>query len=191
LLQHPEDTAGVANVLSEVGVRLLVVEGLPGLKLDGVCFWLDDTPVIAMTMRFDRIDNFWFVLRHEIEHVLRADAKGLDIKQVTPDSIDTTMKLETHTDSESIANEAASDFCVPNAALSGFIASKPSRFSGVKVATFASTIQVHPGLMVGQLQHRGELPYQNLRRHLVKVRDYVIETTTTDGWGSIPPAHLS
>lgn len=132
LLQHPEDTAGVTNVLSEAGVRLLVVEGLPGLKLDGVCYWLDDTPVIAMTMRFDRIDNFWFVLRHEIDHVLRADAKGLDVKQVTPDSIDTTMKLESHTDSESIANEAASDFCVPNAALSDFIATKPRRFQASK-----------------------------------------------------------
>jgi len=34
--------------------------------------WLDDkSPVIALSMRFDRIDNFWFVLRHELEHVLR------------------------------------------------------------------------------------------------------------------------
>ena len=94
------------------------------------------------------------------------------------------MKLESHTDSESIANEAASDFCVPHAALSDFIATKPRRFSGVKVTTFASTIQVHPGLVVGQFHHRGKLPYENLRRHLVKMRDYVMETTTTDGWGS-------
>ncbi|KAI1694314.1 hypothetical protein Ddc_22202 [Ditylenchus destructor] len=52
------------------------VEALSGSKIDGACFWLDaHKPVIGMTLRFDRIDNFWFVLRHEIEHVLREDGR--------------------------------------------------------------------------------------------------------------------
>ena len=47
-------------------------EALPSSKIDGVCLWLDQhSPVIGMSLRFDRIDNFWFVLGHEIEHALK------------------------------------------------------------------------------------------------------------------------
>lgn len=64
------------RILAEAGVRLVFVEAMAGSKLDGACFWLtDDQPVIGMSLRFDRMDNFWFVLRHEIEHVLQEDGK--------------------------------------------------------------------------------------------------------------------
>ncbi|MFX8692489.1 hypothetical protein ABTM44_18400, partial [Acinetobacter baumannii] len=69
--EAPEETRNVPRLLQEAGVRFVIVEGLPGSKIDGVCFWLDDkSPVIGMSLRFDRIDNFWFVLRHECAHVL-------------------------------------------------------------------------------------------------------------------------
>ncbi|TGV72849.1 addiction module antidote protein, HigA family, partial [Mesorhizobium sp. M00.F.Ca.ET.149.01.1.1] len=73
----PEDVRRVPRALAECGVRYVIVETLPKANIDGVCFWLDDaSPVIGMTTRFDRIDNFWFVLRHEIEHVLNRDGRG-------------------------------------------------------------------------------------------------------------------
>src|SRR5665213_292020 len=66
-----EEARHVPRILAGCGVRYILVESLPGAKIDGVCFWLDKTsPVIGLSLRFDRIDNFWFVLRHEIEHVL-------------------------------------------------------------------------------------------------------------------------
>jgi HTH-type transcriptional regulator/antitoxin HigA len=42
-----------------------------------MCLWLNDgtSPVIGMSLRFDRIDNFWFVLRHELEHVIQDTVK--------------------------------------------------------------------------------------------------------------------
>lgn len=52
------------------------LEALKSSKIDGVCLWLNEhSPVIGMTMRFDRMDNFWFVLRHELEHVLLGHGK--------------------------------------------------------------------------------------------------------------------
>ncbi len=64
------------RILAECGVRLIIVEGLPNAKIDGVCFWLDKvSPVIGLSLRFDQIDNFWFVIRHEIEHVLNKDGQ--------------------------------------------------------------------------------------------------------------------
>jgi PAS domain S-box-containing protein len=43
----------------------------PDAKIDGVCLWLGNSPVIGMSLQYDRIDHFWFVLRHEGEHVLQ------------------------------------------------------------------------------------------------------------------------
>ena len=185
LLLSPEDVVHVPRILSEAGVRLIVVEGLPGLKAEGVCFWLSaSSPVVLLSMRFDRIDNFWFVLRHELEHVLRGDGKG-SITEAIPDSIDTTMKRGANVDDrEQVANSAASDFCVPE--LEDFISRMGGYLARNKVAAFAQRIGVHPGLVVGQLHFREELPYSNLRRHLVKVRQYLTETAMTDGWGILP-----
>src|ERR1019366_39192 len=66
LMDKPQSVGGVPRVLSECGVRFVLVENLPGGKIDGVCLWLDgDRPVIGMSLRLDRIDNFWLVLRPE------------------------------------------------------------------------------------------------------------------------------
>ena len=184
----PEETQGVSRVLREAGIRFVVTEGLPGLKLDGVCFWIDrKTPVVGMSLRFDRIDNFWFVLRHELEHVLRGDAKGVQLTEVEPDSFETTLVREPGlSEQEEAANTAASEFCVPAVELDNFEARVGSYFTKKKVALFAKRIGVHDGLVVGQLHGRGSLPPQNLRKALVPIRDYVISTTMTDGWGTLP-----
>jgi HTH-type transcriptional regulator/antitoxin HigA len=72
LLIAPEEARHVPRILGQCGVRFIVVEKLPHADIDGVCLWLDDdSPVIGMSLKRDTIDNFWFVLRHEIEHVLQ------------------------------------------------------------------------------------------------------------------------
>lgn len=66
LMIEPEEIRHVPRILMEAGVRFIIVETLPNAKIDGVCFWLNNkSPVIGISIRFDRIDNFWFVLRHE------------------------------------------------------------------------------------------------------------------------------
>lgn len=67
LTQDPEEIRDAARILAECGVRLVIVEPLPGGKIDGVCLWLNEkSPVIGLSLRLDRIDNVWFVLRHEL-----------------------------------------------------------------------------------------------------------------------------
>lgn len=59
-----------AEFLRSVGVLLITMEHLPGTFLDGAAICRGDkTPVIALTLRHDRIDNFWFTLLHEFAHV--------------------------------------------------------------------------------------------------------------------------
>src|SRR5205807_5379955 len=73
LLHQPQEIRHVPRLLREAGIKFMIIEALPGTKIDGACLWIDGQPVIAMSLRFNRIDNFWFVLMHELVHVMNAD----------------------------------------------------------------------------------------------------------------------
>jgi HTH-type transcriptional regulator/antitoxin HigA len=185
LVSAAEEVRKVPRILAEAGIRFLLVESLPHAKIDGVCFWLNDyAPVIALSMRHDRIDNFWFVLRHELEHVIQGDGKhGAIIDDLDGEggSISESIPEE-----ERIANQAASEFCVPKKSMDSFIARKAPFFAERDLLGMAATIKVHPGLIAGQLQHRTGR-YDRFRTHLVKVRALVAPSAIVDGWGDVAP----
>ncbi|MGQ3050771.1 MAG: HigA family addiction module antitoxin [Roseateles sp.] len=186
LILSVEETRKVPRVLAEAGIRFVIVESLPGAKIDGVCFWLDDaSPVIGMSLRHDRIDNFWFVLRHELEHVIQGHGKG----QI---SIDAGLEGEKAglgegvPEEERVANAAAAEFCVPKKSMDAFVARKAPVFAERDIRSLASALQIHPGLVAGQLQHRTGR-YDRFRDHLVKVRAVVAPGAAVDGWGDVAP----
>jgi len=186
LLESPASARKVPRLLALAGIRYVIVESLPGAKIDGVCFWLDDkSPVVGMSLRHDRIDNFWFVLRHECEHVMQGhgraavmlDAELENERAGTGDGIP---------EEERIANEAAAQFCVPAAKLTKFISLKYPFFAERDILGFAKTINVHPGIVAGQLQHKTSR-YDLFRNHLVKIRSFVTPNAMVDGWGDVAP----
>lgn len=186
LLAAPEEARKVPRILAEAGIRFVIAETLASAKIDGVCFWLDDvSPVIGLSMRYDRIDNFWFVLRHEVEHVLCRHGKGGAM-------LDTELEGERAgvggniAEEERVANSAAADFCVPPKMLDAFIVRKSPLFSERDLLGFSKTIHVHPGLVAGQLQFRTKR-YELFRDHLVKMRSIVRPSAIADGWGDIVP----
>lgn len=180
LLLDPEEARQVPRILAECGVRLIIVEGLPNARIDGVCFWLDkQSPVIGLSFRFDRIDNFWFAIRHEVEHVLRKDGQDREVIDV---DIDAETAIADLPPEELAANIAAADFCVAKAEMESFFARKAPYFAERDVIGFARRINVHPGLVVGQIQKRLQR-WDFLRRHLVKVRSFVLPGAIVDGWG--------
>jgi HTH-type transcriptional regulator/antitoxin HigA len=70
LLSNAEDVRKVPQVLADGGIRFLLLEALPGTKIDAACFWLSaDAPVVALSLRYDRVDWFWHVVLHELDHV--------------------------------------------------------------------------------------------------------------------------
>ena len=183
LVIAPEDISSVPEVLASCGVRLVVVEWLPGTKIDGVCTWLDDeSPVIGLSTLHDRLDNFWFVLRHEIEHVLRGHGKTHAIL----DSLEGEAASESAdiAEDERLANAAASTFCVSKEKIHSFIARKAPYFSERDVVGFASVMEVHPAIVVGQLQFKMN-KYGFLRKYQVPVRRYLLSTAMHDGWGNV------
>ena len=164
-------------------MRFVLVEFLPGSKIDGAAFWVDDLPVIAMAIRFDRVNNFWFVLRHEIEHILNKDGQTIIDVELT-ESLQRKDILPTE---EIRANAAAGEFLVPTRELESFIVRVRPLYSEQRILLFAKRIGVHPGLVVGQLQFRDEVPYTHFHKYLVKIREIITQTALTDGWGTVPP----
>lgn len=183
LRSDPDGVRFVPRLLEKAGVRFVVVEALPGSKIDGVCVWLNSSsPVIGMSLRFDRIDNFWFVLRHECSHVLHGHGKDGAIVDAELDG-DIAASIN---EEERIANAEAADFCVPAEQMHSFYLRKRPFFAEAEVVAFARRMRVHPGLVVGQLQRKIER-YDFLRKHLVKIRSFLARSMMMDGWGDMVP----
>lgn len=186
LLNSAEAARKVPKILAESGIRFVIVESLPSANIDGVCFWLDEkSPVIGMTLRFDRIDNFWFVLRHELEHVIRKHGQSAAMLDIDLQGERAGIGASV-SDEERVANEAAAEFCVPQKQLKHFIQVKSPFFAERDIRGFAATYKIHPGLVAGQLQHKTER-YDLFRNHLVKIRSVVTPNAMVDGWGDVAP----
>lgn len=183
MLMAPEEARHVPRLLSECGVRFVIVETLPQSKIDGVCLWLDkNSPVIGLSMRFDRMDNFWFVLRHEIEHVLNKHGQLSPEGMIDIDLQSEQVGIDADTsDEERIANTAAENFCVPKEKMDSFIARKNPFFYEKDVLAFAKLNGVHPALPVGQIQHKTGR-YDYLRKYQTKIRQFVLLGAIVDGW---------
>lgn len=188
LAAYPQEAYKVSEVLASYGIRLVVVEPLAGTKVDGVALWLNsNSPVIGVSLRFDRVDGFWFTLCHELAHILHRDQSPVDID--LPDQI--LMPMTVRPAIEKRADEDASSMLVPKAELESFILRVSPLYSKEKIVRFAHRIKIHPGIIVGQLQHRGEIGYRANREMLAKIRDYVTSVALTDGWGiSLDPEVL-
>lgn len=183
LRSYAEQIKNIPSILEEYGIRFIIVEPFPSSKIDGVCFWIEDSPVIGMTLRYDRIDNFWFVLVHEIQHVLNKDGKDY---AVVDSNVMENIGKNTLSDQENFANEIAAEFCTPQDELNDFIARKGDYISKKDFLGFAKRINIHPGIIAGQL--RKKTGRWELFNHMnVKIRDYITPVTITDGYGHTIP----
>jgi HTH-type transcriptional regulator/antitoxin HigA len=136
--------------LREHGVILVIVPHLPHTRLDGAAMLLaDGTPVIALTLRYDRLDSFWFTLFHEIGHILLHFNHGLDSGFV--DDLDKNGDGEEEKDADAFA-------------LSAFIPDEvwdtaPVRFSNAHdlVQKLADALKIHPAIVAGRVRkERGD-----------------------------------
>jgi len=151
--------------------------------------WLNDSsPVIGMSLRFDRVDSFWFTLCHELSHIKHRDEAPLDSDLTDYRSVITIVRNSM----ERRADEEAIDMLIPSQELTSFILRIGPLYSKESIIRFAHRMRIHPGIIVGQLQHRQEIGYHANREMLAKVRQVVVPAAITDGWGNyIDPRNLS
>jgi hypothetical protein len=66
---------GVPDLLTQAGIRLVIVEELARTQVNGAVFGLDaKRPVIALTLREDQLQRFWLWLVHELRHIKQGHA---------------------------------------------------------------------------------------------------------------------
>lgn len=182
LAAFPEDTRQVPKVVADMGIRLVFIEHLRHTKIDGAAFWLDKeretSPVVAMSLRYDRIDYFWFTLLHEIMHIKFRDTSPIDIDNTSSTPATDLPEMEVR------ANRYAAQRLVREDKLRSFIGRKKPFYYEADIIQFAQVRKVHPGIVVGQLQNNPEsgFDFKQLRRLLVKVREFLLGNAITDGW---------
>lgn len=167
-------------ILLKYGIRFVVVEPLAGGKVDGFASWLDaSSPVIGMSLRYDRLDYFWFTLAHELSHIKNRDAERIDGDAIGADEI----SLEVKSPVELRADQEAASLFISQKELDSFIARAGPFYSKDRINQFANRIKMHPQIIVGQLKHRGEIGYSAQNTDLIKVRTDIVGVALTDGWG--------
>ncbi len=183
LASSPEKARSVPLALAELGVRLVIVEALPKTRIDGAAFWIDEhSPVIAMTVRYDRIDYFWFTLAHELAHILHGDHQSIDSNLVGEHRETSSVQMEV------LADEFAANFLVSSKDLKSFILRVHPFYSKDHITQFAKRMKVHPGIVTGQLQNQRKIGFKVNREMLVKIREFILSTSFSDGWGVCPGA---
>ncbi len=155
----------VSDKLRSLGVHFIIVGHLGKTYLDGAAFYLEQNPVVALTLRYNRIDNFWFTLMHELAHIV-AGHEGSYLDNM--DNLDVNQQ-------ETEANRLAADWLLNSEALTRFVRETKPYFSAKKVESFAIAQNRHPGILVGRLQREKVIPYQNHKRFLVKVDKYLAD----------------
>lgn len=132
------------HLCHEAGITFVIVPAIPGAHVSGVARWLNNhRPLIQLSLYGKTNDKFWFTFFHEAAHILlHSDEK----KTIYLDDLNTNSQ---NSKEEQEANQWAGDFLIPpthNYQLTDLL-SKES------VKQFSKEIGIHPGIVVGRLQH--------------------------------------
>ncbi len=176
LAEREEDVARVPQTLLRQGVHCVIVPHLPRTYLDGAAFWVDGRPAVALTLRYDRIDAFWFTLLHELAHLALGHPGGY-LDRLYDGRRDMPMEGA----EEQAANAQARDWLLDAGDVTRFLQAGGPTFTRSQVVAFAQQQKRHPGIVVGRLHSEGALQYSHMRGLLVKVKTHLGEWIDTPG----------
>ena len=145
LTKRKDGARRARRFLAKKGIGLIIERHLPGTYLDGAAM-LDneDRPVIGLTLRYDRLDNFWFVLLHELGHVFLHLFDGLRFDFFDEESASGSDSVEVEADEfalNALIPEKLWDQC-----LSRFALSEES------VRIDAENIGIDPSIIAGRIR---------------------------------------
>lgn len=136
------------ELCAKAGVAVVFVPRLPKSGASGATRWISPhKAIIQLSLRYKTDDHLWFTFFHEAGHILLHGKKELFLEGTN--GLDEAKETE--------ANSFAEEELVPRKLFSDFISNNRT-FSKVIISDFAQAIGISPGIVVGQLQHRGLLP---------------------------------
>jgi addiction module HigA family antidote len=147
------------KMLAQRGVALVLVPELPKTGAHGATRWLGGKAVVQLSIRLRWADIFWFTIFHELGHILRHGRKEI--------FIESDKKEENERERE--ADAFAARHLIPELAYRTFVNDKAT-FSIEAIRAFADEIRIHPGIVVGRLQHDKKIPHSHLNGLRVQYR---------------------
>lgn len=132
--------------LKKHGISLVIEPHLPHTHLDGAAIMvLANMPIIGLSLRHDRVDNFWFCLMHELAHVSLHYGQG-----VTNFYDDLDIK---HSDDprERASDDLAGEALIPEEAWKNSPASVLR--SPEAAQDLANKLRIHPAIIAGRMRH--------------------------------------
>ena len=168
LSEYSVQKNGVVKFLNDLtgsGVKFICLSHLPKTYLDGASFLHNNSPVIVYTKRYDRLDNFWFTIAHEIGHIL------YHVKSEKDMFVD-DLKVHDKSSIEKEADEFASIVLKAKEILEYFKEYKQYT-SEFRVLAASNELNIHPSIIVGTLRFHNILSYNRLNKLNETVSDKI------------------
>lgn len=157
---HPDGFFNqLQSICLEAGVKVVYTPCLNKAPINGSARWLNDTPFIQLTGRYNRNDIFWFTFFHEAGHILLHGKKDIFLENL--DYSDKDMKREQE------ADEFAVKWTLTKDGEAEIVAAAP--LSEEDVLKFARKFNTHPAIIIGRLQHKRLIPFTAGKQFIVPV----------------------
>ena len=133
--------------LQNVGIRLVIVPHFKKTYLDGAALLnKKGEPIIALSLRHDRLDNFWFTLSHELAHLVLGHVHNTEGHCILDD-----LDLSPKDQKEKEADELAQESLIPGELWNNH----PARNTGKlrDVIDLASKAYVHKAIVAGRIRY--------------------------------------
>lgn len=145
LSRHSDGPRMAVSLLEEYGIAVVIEGHLKGTHLDGAALRMaGGAPVIALTLRYDRLDNFWFCLFHKLAHVVR------HLRGTGTDAFFDNLMHHSLEQVELEADRFATDALIPPAHWEVFIQGK--RPSEQRMVDEARRLVIHPAIIAGMIR---------------------------------------
>lgn len=169
-----------ARVLADYGIKLIVERHLSHTYLDGgTVFSEDGFPVVGLTIRYDRFDNFWFTLLHELVHVWR---HLKDQNESFVDSFDPENVNYAEDQREREANKYAREAFIPRSVWKrsdAYITKTPEA-----IIELAQELEISPAIVAGRIQREFDM-YRNPQLRAIVDQGSVREFFPDLYWGRL------
>jgi len=154
--------------LKKHGIILVIEPHFSKTYLDGSTILINrNNPVIGLTLRYDRLDNFWFTLMHELAHIAKHYDSGISLFYDEIEEIKTIDIDEKEQEADILAEEAL----LPRAKWEV----SPAKLvpSSMAANSLAQELGVHVAIIAGQIRHKGDkYVYLNKIVNEAKARKY-------------------
>ena len=157
---HPDGFFNqLQNICLKAGVKVVHTPCINKAPISGSTRWLNDTPFIQLTGRYNRNDSFWFTFFHEAGHILLHGKKDIFLEKVEYSDKDLIKEKE--------ADEFAIKWTLTEDEEVEILAAAP--FNEDNIRAFAKQFNTHPAIIIGRLQHKKLIPYSLFREYIEPV----------------------